>query len=75
MWDAEWSLLLRSNLNTNKVSDFRGIASPNDDLEESPEFRLRFADRAHRALFNGGPLSPEGSQALYDEVTTQHRSI
>ncbi|MDB4632787.1 lamin tail domain-containing protein, partial [bacterium] len=75
MWDAEWSLLLRSNLNTNKVSDFRGIASPNDDLEESPEFRLRFADRAHRALFNGGPLSPEGSRALYEEVTAQHRSI
>ncbi|MGY8686532.1 MAG: CotH kinase family protein, partial [Verrucomicrobiales bacterium] len=75
MWDAEWSLLLRSDTNTNKVSDFRGIAEANDDLEESPEYRLRFADRAHRAMFNRGPLSPRGARALYEEVTAQHTSI
>ncbi len=75
MWDSEWSLFLRSNTNTNRITDYRGIADPNDDLEESPEYQIRFADRAHRALFNSGPLTPSGARALYDEVTAQHTSI
>jgi len=75
MWDAEWSFFLRSNTGTNKVADFRGIQEPNDDLEESPEYQMRFADRAHRAMFNGGPLSPDGGRALYEEITADHTSI
>ncbi|CAN5336996.1 hypothetical protein BH23VER1_BH23VER1_02640 [soil metagenome] len=75
MWDAEWSLFLRSDTNTNRVTDFRGIAEPQDDLEESPEYRMRFADRAHRALFHGGPLSPEGARSIYEEITARHTSI
>ena len=75
MWDAEWSLFLRSNLNTDRTSDFRGIQEPNDDLEESPEYQIRFADRAHRAMFNGGPLTPAGAREIYEEVTAQHTSL
>lgn len=75
MWDSEWSLFLRSNTNYNRITDYRGIAAANDALQDSPEFRLRFADRAHRALFNDGPLTPANARALYDEVTAQHRSI
>ncbi len=75
MWDSEWSLFLRSNTNYNRITDYRGIAAANDALQDSPEFRLRFADRAHRALFNNGPLTPANARALYDEVTAQHRDI
>ncbi|MGB0326036.1 MAG: lamin tail domain-containing protein [Akkermansiaceae bacterium] len=75
MWDSEWSLFLRSNTNYNRITDYRGIAAANDALQDSPEFRLRFADRAHRALFNDGPLTPTNARALYDEITAQHTSI
>lgn len=35
------------------------------DLTKNAEYRLRFADRAHAALFNGGPLSPTGATAIW----------
>lgn len=34
-----------------------------NDLLSSPEWRMRFGDRAHRALYNGGALSPEACVA------------
>ena len=75
MWDSEWSLFLRSNTNYNRITNYNGIADPNRDLQESPEFRVRFGDRAHRAMFNDGPFTPSAAQALYEEVTAQHTSI
>ena len=75
MWDCEWSLLLQSSPTTNRTTDFQGIAAPQSHLERSPEYRLRYADRAHRAMYNNGPLTPARSRAIYDEVTAQHRSI
>lgn len=56
MWDSEWSLFLRSEVNDNDIDDDRGVGEPLQDLRTSREFRIRFGDRAHRALFNGGPL-------------------
>lgn len=35
------------------------------DLTQNADYRLRFADRAHAHLFNGGPLSPEGAAAIW----------
>ena len=35
------------------------------DLTKNTEYRLRFADRAHAALFNNGPLSPTGATAIW----------
>ena len=35
------------------------------DLTKNAEYRLRFADRAHAALFNNGPLSPTGATAIW----------
>ena len=75
MWDCEWSLLLQSSPTTNRTGDFSGIAAPQAHLEKSPEYRLRFADRAFRALLNDGPLTPQRARDLYDEVTARHRSI
>jgi len=77
MWDSEWSLFLRTSgdTNYNRITDYRGIAAANDRLQDSPEFRLRFADRVHRAFFNNGPLTPAAALARYEEITANHRSI
>ncbi|MDG2122550.1 MAG: lamin tail domain-containing protein, partial [Verrucomicrobiales bacterium] len=75
MWDAEWSLLLRSSLTTDKTSDFAGIGAPQQHLARSPEYQVRYGDRVHRAFFNNGPLSPENCAARYAEITSQHTSI
>ena len=75
MWDSEWSLFLRSNTNYNRITNYNGIAAANDRLQDSPEFRLRFGDRVHRAFFNNGPLTPAAALARYQEVTADHRSI
>jgi hypothetical protein len=37
-----------------------------NDLMPSAAWRTKFGDRAHRALFNGGPLSPEACVARLD---------
>lgn len=37
-------------------------------LKRSPEFKLLFADRVHRAFFNGGPLTDERIRVRYGEV-------
>lgn len=54
MWDAEWSLLLRSSVNGNKVNDARGVAAPFQELRASEEFRVMFGDRIQKHFFNGG---------------------
>ena len=75
MWDCEWSLLMQSSPTTNRTADFAGIAAPQSHLEKSPEYRLRYADRAHRAMFNNGALTPARARVIYDEVTALHRNI
>ena len=75
MWDSEWSLFLRSTTSTNKIFDFSGIAEPNEALQESLEYRIRFADRAYRAYFNDGALNPANARARYEAITAQHTSI
>ncbi len=57
MWDSEWSLGLRSDLNTNQVGvGANGIAEPWPYMRQNAEFRMLVADRLHRFFFNGGPL-------------------
>jgi hypothetical protein len=43
-------------------------------LRENPEWNLLFADRAHRALTNGGPLTPDRLKALFVAQATQVES-
>ncbi|MEM7314648.1 MAG: lamin tail domain-containing protein, partial [Planctomycetota bacterium] len=71
MWDAEWSLGLRSSLSTNKVNDFRGVAEPYGNLRPSLEFQTRFGDRAHRALFNDGPLTTDNAIDRYLSILSE----
>jgi hypothetical protein len=37
----------------------------------SPEFKLRFADRAHKHFFNRGALTDEMIRARYESIRTQ----
>ncbi len=66
MWDAEWSLLLRSNQGPSLVTNSQGVADPFRDLRTSQEFRLLFADRVHKHLFNGGALYVDAENPQWD---------
>ncbi|MCP4192926.1 MAG: tandem-95 repeat protein [Planctomycetaceae bacterium] len=54
MWDAEWSLLLRSNVRGNNVTAKSGVAVPFQSLRSSDEFRVMFGDQVQKHFFNGG---------------------
>jgi hypothetical protein len=66
MWDAEWSLLLRSAVNGNNISDNAGVAGPFQKLRTSDEFRMLFADRVHKHLFNGGVFYVDPQNPAWD---------
>ncbi|MSU62355.1 MAG: hypothetical protein EXS31_08165 [Pedosphaera sp.] len=42
-----------------------------NSLKKSPEFKLLFADRVHRAFFNDGPLTDARIRARYNLIKTQ----
>jgi hypothetical protein len=61
-WDAEFFFI--------RLTDDRIVSIPSEGpgriftaLRSSPEFRLQFADRIHKHLFNGGVLTPEANIA------------
>ena len=56
LWDVERALGLKSPIDTDQTGVGTYVATPYRHLRESPEFRLRFADRAHRAMSPGGAL-------------------
>ncbi|MFT5109948.1 MAG: hypothetical protein ACI9UA_005600 [Pseudoalteromonas tetraodonis] len=70
MWDAEWSLFLNSNSDRTGVNN--GVCTPYGHLRNSLEFRTRFGDRAHRALFNGGALTPQMCVDRWQDTTKDH---
>lgn len=71
VWDSEWTLLLNST--NDKTGDFSGACAPQQWLRHSLEYRVRFGDRAHRALFHGGPLTPQPCLDRYEAITRDHR--
>ncbi len=67
MWDSEWSLGLRSDLNTNRVGvGGDDIAEAWPYMKQNAEFRLLVADRLHHFFFNGGPLYVDSSEPGWD---------
>ncbi|MEZ4474245.1 MAG: CotH kinase family protein [bacterium] len=66
MWDAEWSMGIRSELDTNRVGVNIGVAQPWPALRQNAEFRLLVADRAHRHLFGGGALYVDPASPAWD---------
>ena len=78
-WDSEFSISpngagaiqnpapLSAALTAN-VTSKNGNNRPSgihQDLSNNEEYRLQFADHAHRHMFNGGPLSPEGATTIW----------
>ncbi|MBT3199031.1 MAG: hypothetical protein HN350_03855, partial [Phycisphaerales bacterium] len=71
-WDSEGAIIVWANLNTNRV----GVTNGNPGeiwaaLRQNAEFKMRFADHAHRYLFNDGPAGPEASHARYQELADE----
>ncbi|MEM7315235.1 MAG: sigma 54-interacting transcriptional regulator, partial [Planctomycetota bacterium] len=61
MWDAETTMGLNSDVNTNRLGADVEAAEPYRYLRNYEAFQLRFADRAHRALFNDGALTRDAT--------------
>ncbi len=61
-WDTEFFFI---NLNENRISGLpnEGPGQIFNPLRNNDEFRLLFADRIHRHLFNDGALSPQANIA------------
>ena len=53
----------------NRYDDSQGVGSPFQRLRLNAEFRLLFADRVHKHLFNGGALSEQASIDRYLALT------
>ena len=79
VWDAEWAFGYQGHSPShNTIANQLSSTSPPwgstdiqrifNGLKLSPEFRLLFADRVHRHLFNGGALTDERVRARYEQV-------
>lgn len=66
-WDQEIAL---DKFSWNRYSNGSGAAAPFQRLRLNEEFRLKFADRVHRNLFNDGPLSETKSISRFLEVAS-----
>lgn len=75
VWDAEWSFGWNNgpthNTVANELAGTSEIPTMYKRLRLSQEFRLRFADRAHKHFFNGGTLTDEKIRARYESIRTQ----
>ena len=69
-WDAEYTLH-DPTINRTGVSDANSPGQLWSALKNNAEFRLRFADRAHALMFNGGPLTPGPAAARYTALVNQ----
>jgi hypothetical protein len=62
----------RSPLTKNALqNNFSSAGEPHQSLRSNPEYRLLFADRIHRLLFNGGPLTPESLSPRYEALAAR----
>ena len=66
MWDSEWSIGLRSNIDTNRVGVADGIAEPYGRLRGNAEFRVAFGDRVHQHFFHDGALAVDPTRTAWD---------
>jgi len=69
-WDAERTL---ENVNGDNRTGVGQADKPSrlySQLRANPEFRLQFADHAHRHLFNGGALTPTKTVPRFLDLST-----
>ena len=65
-WDAEWTLGIGNDINTDRTTTADG--SPGRiffALRQHPEFLREFGDHAQKYLFNGGALTPGPADARW----------
>ncbi|MGB2822930.1 MAG: CotH kinase family protein, partial [Phycisphaerae bacterium] len=69
-WDAEGCL---RDVNGNRVNNFgnNGPGEIYERLRQLPEFRLHYADRIHRLMFNDGLLTPSANIATLDSIVAE----
>ncbi|QDU88931.1 CotH protein [Pirellulimonas nuda] len=72
-WDSEISLALstRTDVNESYIGANTGAAEAYGNLVSSDEFRIAFADRVHKHLFNAGALYVDPSSPSYDPQNPQ----
>lgn len=80
VWDAEWAMgnfgrNVDINNLTTELAGSSEIARLFQSLLASPEFRLRFADRVQRHLFNGGALTDARIAARYWDLRNQMAGV
>jgi len=80
IWDAEWAMgNAGRDVNVNnlagELSGSSEIARLFQSLIDSPEFRMRFADRIHRHLFNQGALVDAKILARYWELRNEMTGV
>ncbi|MBW8041159.1 MAG: hypothetical protein FVQ85_14310, partial [Planctomycetes bacterium] len=66
-WDAEWVVGMRSGLYENRTGVGNSLSEPYSYLRDNAEFRLLFADHAHRAFHNGGLLYVDPDNPNWDQ--------
>jgi hypothetical protein len=67
-WDGEQLIV---NVNDNRVSNVDVPGDLHTSLINSPEYRLAFADRAHKHLFNGGALTTNEASARWQKRASE----
>jgi hypothetical protein len=72
-WDSEISLYMppRAHMQLNRTTDYRNVGQFHGYLVQNDEYRLFFADRVHRHLFNNGVLTPGYMSHLYLDMADQ----
>jgi hypothetical protein len=66
-WDMEQSVgLFETNATYNPTEFIDGVTVPYGAARANAEYRLRFADRVHRHLFNGGALYVDPAAPNWD---------
>jgi hypothetical protein len=68
LWDAEFGLGIHGDLATDQTGSAAGVAEIQSKLAANAEYRLRFADRVQKHLFNGGELTPAVAVPRYREL-------
>ena len=80
VWDAEFGLGTRDSfwdayqgdaLTIDQTGSTAGVAALQGKLILNAEYRLRFADRVHKHLFNGGELTPQVTVPRYQTLAAE----
>ncbi len=66
VWDMEYSIWNATDFLNVEVDVPTSASHVYTKLRENPEFRLRYADRAHKHLSHGGALTPEAATARWE---------